>query len=126
MVVLLNTGGVDINASGLADPPIFQAVGRGHLGAMRLLVQQGGRLLYFLACLRPMNPDQPQAQKLVQEAIALLRPLSPCLVHPAHMWPLFVCTVYAVVDADRVFFLDQFNLLRGHSHIHLMKKSLEK
>ncbi|KAJ6029951.1 fungal-specific transcription factor domain-containing protein [Penicillium canescens] len=82
--------------------------------------------LYFLACLRPMNPDQPQVQKLVQDAIALLKPLSPCLLHPAHLWPLFVCAVYAVVDANRVFFLDQFDLLRGHSNIYFVTKSIKK
>jgi hypothetical protein len=82
--------------------------------------------LYFLACLCPMNPGEPQVQKLVQDAIALLKPLSPCLLHPAHLWPLFVCAVYAVDDADRVFFLDQFDLLRGHSNIHFVTKSIKK
>ncbi|KAJ5117618.1 hypothetical protein N7448_011250 [Penicillium atrosanguineum] len=44
MKVLLNTGRVDINTSEFGDPPIFQAVERGQLEAVRLLVQQGGRL----------------------------------------------------------------------------------
>lgn len=44
MKVLLNTGRVDINASGLRDPPICQAVERGQLEVVRLLVQQGGCL----------------------------------------------------------------------------------
>ena len=42
--VLLNTGRVDNNASGLRNPPICQAVERGQVEAVRLLVQQGGRL----------------------------------------------------------------------------------
>ncbi|KAJ5982711.1 hypothetical protein N7451_012811 [Penicillium sp. IBT 35674x] len=44
MKVLLHAGRVDINASGLGDPPICQAVERGQLEAVRLLVQQGGCL----------------------------------------------------------------------------------
>ncbi|CAG8214342.1 unnamed protein product [Penicillium nalgiovense] len=43
-VVLLNTGSVGINVGGLGDPPICPAVERGHLEAVRLFVQQGGRL----------------------------------------------------------------------------------
>lgn len=44
MKVLLNTGRIDINAGGLGDPPICQAVERGQLEAVRLLVQQGEHL----------------------------------------------------------------------------------
>ena len=44
MKVLLNTGRVNINAGGLGDPPICQAVERAQLEAVRVLVQQGGRL----------------------------------------------------------------------------------
>ena len=44
MKVLLDKGRADINASGLGDPPTCQTVERAQLEAVRLLVQQGGRL----------------------------------------------------------------------------------
>ncbi|KAJ5982015.1 hypothetical protein N7451_012115 [Penicillium sp. IBT 35674x] len=44
MKVLLHIDRVDVNASGLGHPPICQPVERGQLEAVRLLVQQSGRL----------------------------------------------------------------------------------
>ncbi|OQE54890.1 hypothetical protein PENNAL_c0443G05042 [Penicillium nalgiovense] len=41
---LLRMEGVEINGSGLIDPPICRAVAHGHLDVVRLLVQQGARL----------------------------------------------------------------------------------
>jgi ankyrin repeat protein len=40
----LQIGGVEINGRGLIDPPICQAVARGHHNVVRFLVQQGTRL----------------------------------------------------------------------------------
>jgi ankyrin repeat protein len=44
MRVLLSTSRIDINANGMGDPPICQAVERGQLETVRLLIQQGRRL----------------------------------------------------------------------------------
>jgi hypothetical protein len=64
-ILVLNTGGVDINASGLADPPISQAFERGHLEAVRLLVQQNGRL--------QINQDAMTACKTIMLAVPVIR-----------------------------------------------------
>lgn len=73
--------------------------------------------LYFLATLRSIDPYDPQARQLVRDAIEWARPLSPRHLRSAHLWPLFVAAVYATHDEERVFFLDQFDLLllaEGH------------
>ncbi|KAL1969319.1 hypothetical protein VTN77DRAFT_9511 [Rasamsonia byssochlamydoides] len=69
--------------------------------------------LYYLATLRSIDPYSPTARQLVQDAIEWTRPLSPTHLRSAHLWPLFVAAVYATEDEERVFFLDQFDVLEG-------------
>ncbi|OJJ67795.1 hypothetical protein ASPBRDRAFT_47308 [Aspergillus brasiliensis CBS 101740] len=82
--------------------------------------------LYFLVCLCTSSPDHPNVQNLLQEAIALLKSPSLYSVHPMLVWPIFICAIYAVDDADRVFFLDKFDALQTHCHVHLAARALKR
>lgn len=67
-----------------------------------------------------------ECPNLLQEAIALFKSPSLYSVHPMLVWPIFICAVYAIDDADRVFFLDKFDALQTHCHIHLAARALKR
>lgn len=81
---------------------------------------------YLLTSFRFAGVRSSCVRDLVSEAILIVVSLSPRFLHPAHLWPLFVCAVYAESDQDRIFFLEGLGILESHDHMHLAARSLQK
>lgn len=82
--------------------------------------------LYLLTSFRFVGARSSCVRDLVSEAIVIVASFSPSFLHPAHLWPMFVCAVYAESDQDRLFFLEGLRILESHDHIHLAARSLQK
>lgn len=80
-----------------------------------LLIQTAAKL-FFQATLRSLSPQTPIARSLITDIIGYTKQLSPTHLRSAHLWPLFVGAVYSTGDdEERVWFLDQFDILEKKS-----------
>uniref|UniRef100_A0A093UMI4 Adhesion and hyphal regulator 1 n=1 Tax=Talaromyces marneffei PM1 TaxID=1077442 RepID=A0A093UMI4_TALMA len=104
-----------LNAEILTPPPTSSGDPIAILLNTSLLIQTAAKL-FFQATLRSLNPQTPQARSLITEIIGYTQQLSPTHLRSAHLWSLFVGAVYSTGDDDeRVWFLDQFDILEKKS-----------
>ncbi|RDW65609.1 hypothetical protein BP5796_10301 [Coleophoma crateriformis] len=69
--------------------------------------------IYFFTVLRGAKPSTNIIKYLVMEQISLIKNMK--TLESAHLWSIFVTALYASQDEDRIFFLEQFEILKSVS-----------
>jgi hypothetical protein len=75
----------------------------------------GSARIYFYTTLRSALPSTPIIRMLVASQMSILNSIS--VLQSAHLWSIFVTSLYAFDDNERIFFLGQFERLEKGSAV---------